>query len=116
MSDKSRKRKILFDSILIGALLCIGLSAFFIFRAVSDVGPVAQVWIDNRLVSEYPLSVDGEYSLKGGTNILKIEGGTARIVSANCKNQICVNSGKISYEHERIVCSPNKIEVTVSVE
>lgn len=116
MSDKSNKRRILFDCILIGTLLCVGLSALFILRACSDVGDTVCVWVDNRLVSEYPLSVDGEYSLNGGTNILKIEDGTARIIYAKCPKQVCVNHGSISYEFERIVCSPNKLEITVELD
>ena len=113
MSDKSNKKRLLFDCILIGALLCIGLSALLILNAFKEPGTTVCVWVDNRLVSEYPLGIDGEYSLNDGTNILKIEDGRARVTEANCPKQVCVNRGEISYTYEKIVCAHNKIEITV---
>ena len=116
MSGKSNKRKFLFDCILIGTLLCIGLSALFILRACSQVGTKVRVWVDNAVVAEYPLSVDGEYSINGGTNVLEIKDGAARVIYADCPKQVCVKRGRISREYERIVCSHNKVEIDILAE
>lgn len=113
MSDKSNKRKLLFDGILILALLCVGFSALFILRSCGKAGDTVQVYIDNELRSEYPLFIDGEYSLNGGTNILVIEDGTARVIYADCPKQVCVNQGRISEDYQRIVCAHNKIEIAI---
>ena len=113
MSGKSNKRKFLFDCILIGALLCIGLSALFILRACSQVGTKVRVWVDNAVIAEYPLSVDGEYSINGGTNVLEIKDGAARVIYADCPKQVCVSRGRISHDYERIVCAHNKVEIDI---
>ena len=65
---------------------------------------------------ELPLGEDARILLgEGGefTNLLVIENGAARIVEANCPDQICVNHGAIRYEGESIVCLPHRLVVSV---
>ena len=70
------------------------------------------------------VSVDGEeygkYSLEeeqmveiGETNRLEITDGGAKMVHADCPDQICVQTPAIKREHEMIVCMPNRVSVMV---
>lgn len=45
---------------------------------------------------------------------LVIEGGKAWVKDADCRNRICVKTGKISRVGESIVCAENKIVITVT--
>ena len=106
-------KKTVADIILVASLLILALSAFFITELLRDDGAFVRVSVDGEVVAEYSLSVDGEYSLNGGTNILVIENGTAYIRWADCPRQICVKDGKISRTGERITCLENRVIVEV---
>jgi hypothetical protein len=104
------------DLILIGAILAIALVAFAIVQMISKDGAYVSVRIDGKEVATYSLSIDGEYALNGGTNILKIENGEAWMLDANCPTRgqtRCTAQGKISKTTESITCEPNKLVVIV---
>ena len=104
------------DLILIGAILVIALVAFAIVQMLSEDGAYVSVRIDGKEVATYSLSIDGEYALNGGTNILKIENGEAWMLDANCPTRgqtRCTAQGKISKTTESITCEPNKLVVIV---
>ena len=104
------------DLILIGAVLIIGLVAFAIVQMISEEGAYVSVRIDGDVVATYSLSVDGEFALNGGTNILKIENGEAWMIEADCPTRgqtRCTAQGKISKTTESITCEPNKLVVVV---
>ncbi len=46
-------------------------------------------------------------------NTVVIENGEVRVSSADCKNQICVNTPKISSTGEQIICLPNQVIIEV---
>lgn len=107
------------DLILIGAILLVILIAFGVVAFLKQGGPQPQggpyvvVKLDGKEVARYSLSENGEYSLNGGTNILRIEGGKAFLTSANCPDHLCVKQGKIDQNGETITCLPNRLTVTV---
>ena len=109
---KARKRYI-YDIILVVALLAIFLSIFFFVYKKGDTGAVACVYVGNERVAEYSLAVDGEYILNGGTNTLKIEGGKAYMLYAECPDGWCKHQGKVSLSGERITCLPNKVMIMI---
>lgn len=104
------KRK---DFILIGAILAVVLMIFVVISFIKEDGDYVIVRVNGKQVAEYSLLDDGEYELNGGTNILRIEGGKAYLVSANCPDLLCVNQGKIDESGETITCLPNRLTVTV---
>ncbi|MBO5316433.1 MAG: NusG domain II-containing protein [Clostridia bacterium] len=106
-------KKMIADIILIAAVLVIALSVFLIVELSRKEGAFVRVSVNGERVAEYSLSVDGEYSLNGGTNILVIENGEAYIKWADCPRQICVKDGKISRTGERITCLENRVVVEV---
>ena len=112
--DKNRKKRYIYDAILALSLIVVSLSALLIWRGITDRGRYACVSVGGEVVSEYSLSVDGEYELNGGSNILVIKGGEAYISHADCPDGLCVKTGKISLVGESIVCLPNKVSVRIS--
>ena len=113
MNGKNAKSALRYDILLIAVLLfvsALAVGALLLFRQGGDK---VTVEIDGRLVAEYSLAEDGEYPLNGGTNILVIENGAAYLRYADCPDKVCVNTGKISYKWQTIVCLPNRLTVTV---
>ena len=104
------------DILLIALLILLSLS-FLLLRHLTQVeGAVAVVEVNGSVVGRYPLSVDGEFVLNGGTNRLIIEDGTARLVESHCPDRTCEKKGRISYVGQTIVCLPNRLSVTVTGE
>jgi hypothetical protein len=111
---KETKRSARRDLLLILSLLCIGLLLFLTVRLTAKAGTRVTVSVDNKTVAEYPLSVDGEFSLLGGKNVLVIEGGAAYIKESLCPDHLCERQGRISHGGGRIVCLPHHLTVKIS--
>lgn len=101
------------DFILIGAIVVVIAIAIAVLSLTKKDGAYVVVKVDGNEVARYSLSQDGEYQLNGGTNVLRIEGGKAYLVSANCPDHLCVKQGKVSKSGETITCLPNRLTVTV---
>lgn len=109
-----KRKKLLFDLLLIFALIAVALSVFLFTELFRGAGAVVTVTVGGEVICEYSLSEDGEYSLNGGTNILVIEDGSAYIKSATCPDKTCVTvGGRISRAGERIICLPNALIVEI---
>ena len=80
-----------------------------------DSGDTVKVTVNGKLFGTYRLSDDQTVEVKknGHINIIKIEDGKVRMESASCKNQVCVNTGRISHSGQSIVCLPNRVSVTI---
>ena len=107
-------RKYRLDIVLIAVLLLLSLSFLLITRFNKREGAVALVEVDGAVVGRYPLSVDGVFVLNGGTNVLIIEEGTARLVESHCPDRTCELTGRVRYVGQTIVCLPNRLSVTVT--
>ena len=100
------------DLVLIAALLLTGILVYVLFAAMPGRGIYVSVRIDGEETVRYPLSEDGVFRIDSGDgdyNILTIEHGEASVSESNCKNQICVKTGKKSKAGEVIVCLPHKV-------
>lgn len=93
-------------SIAIAFVLSIALLVSF-----SKQGSRVIVKQDNKIV--YNQSIDIDQTINTGTNIISVKDGEVFMSDADCKNQICVNTGKISKKGESIVCLPNKVIVEI---
>lgn len=96
---------------MITSLLFSALVLFALFSFVKRTGKRVFIKQNDTVVYSGELSKDGEVSLKHNT--VKIENGEVFMKSADCKNQICVKTGKISKSGETIICLPNKVIVEI---
>ena len=104
------------DFILIGVILSVALILFGAIELSKKEGAYVSVRVNGTEVARYSLSENGEYSLNGGTNILKIENGEAYMKEANCPtlgSTRCTNQGKISRTLETITCQYYNVAVIV---
>ena len=99
------------DVIFILALLLAAASLFLITGR--QTGAAAVVSVDGREVARYSLNTDGTYSLNGGTNILLIENGAARMLDADCPDGLCMKMGAVSKTGQSITCLPNRVVVKI---
>ena len=101
------------DWILAGTIM--GLAVIWIlvrmFFLNSD-GETVQITVDGELYGEYSLHEDKTIKINE-TNMLRIKDGSAKMVEADCPDQICVHQRNISKNGETIICLPNKVVVTV---
>ena len=101
------------DVIVIASMLLLSCLLLLEAGLFKTEGSVAVVEIDGITVAEYPLNINGEHSLNGGTNNLVIENGTAYLNYSDCPDHTCERTGKIRYVGQTIVCLPNKVSITV---
>ena len=99
------------DIILAFSLLAVALVLFVSFLLLKKSGEKVLVKVDGKTVYSGYLSSDNELKLKHNTVVIK--DGRAFMKCADCKNQICVNTGKISKSGETVVCLPNRVIVEI---
>lgn len=102
------------DLLLIGEIVLIALALLLFLQLGKKPGAEVIIRVDGQEQGRYSLSADGTYSLNGGTNLLRIENGKARMEEASCPDHYCIHQGQISRTNETITCLPNKLTVTVS--
>lgn len=77
-------------------------------------GEYIEIYYKGELISRHSLNEDKTISIdEHGHNVIVISGGQVYMAEANCENQICVKSAKISLDSQRIICAPNGIVVIV---
>lgn len=110
-SNKKKKNDWLLAGILLGAAFL----SFAVLRIASAPGEQVVVMVNDALYASLPLRQDARLEItgEGGTNWLVVENGEAWVSQADCSNQICVNTGKISQVGEVIVCLPHKVVITI---
>ncbi len=104
-----RKKELLIFSVVLLSLLII--AAIFVF---SRKGGKRVIITENGQASEYPLSENREIILPKNTVV--IENGEVYVKNADCPNQICVKTGKISSSGQQIACLPNEVLVVIADE
>lgn len=111
------KRKLVFrrDLILfavVGVLIILSV----LIPKIKDAGEkYAVVTVDGETVYRERLSADNEITLDNGIKI-KVENGEAYFLESDCKDKICIKSGKLKNTGDVAVCLPNKTVLTVKGE
>lgn len=104
------------DLMLIAAVFAVGAVLVAVMLLLSSDGGTAQVRVAGVVTASYPLDRDATYTIdgvNGGTNLLIIENGSARIEEASCPDGICVHTGRVSRNGQSIVCLPNQVVVEI---
>lgn len=101
------------DLLLIGGLLLAAALLWALVRP-GGTGGWAVVTQDGIETARYPLDTDRTVTLGDEAyNILRIAGGTAAVIEANCGDHTCVRTGAVSREGESIVCLPHRLVVRI---
>lgn len=105
------------DAVII--LLIITAAALFAtFGILRREGTSAVISVDGHTIMT--LKLDSENctfepeSAKGA--VIELNSGRIRVKSSDCPDKICVNTGYISKEGEKIVCLPKKLIIEISSE
>ncbi len=97
------------------AIICSAAVAFVLsivlLISFSKQGGRVVVKQDNKIV--YNENININKTVNTGTNTVIIKDGVVYMSNATCKNQVCVNTGKISKKGESIICLPNKVIVEI---
>lgn len=101
------------DRLLIGGILVLALVLAGVWLLLRRSGGYVVVRVDGAETARYSLSEEGTYALNGGSNVLRIEDGTAWLTDADCPDRLCVKQGKVRYDGQTITCLPNRLTVTV---
>ena len=120
--DKSETgRKARNDIILIGGLLIVAAIGMFYLFALRKAGDSVKVTIDGKLYKTFSLSQNITEDIYSGENNehlnrLVIRDGKAYMEDATCPDGICVAHAGIFRDGESIVCLPNRVVVTVTLQ
>lgn len=106
-------KKLWADLALILGLLLLAGGLYLALAARGEAGAWAVVRVESEVVARFRLDEDGTYPLNGGTNLLVIEDGTARIAEADCPDGLCVRQGRIRFRGQVVTCLPNRLTVTI---
>ena len=71
---------------------------------------------NGKKLYEYNLNENREIKIdidENNYNIVVIENGNVYVKEASCKNQVCVETGKISRVGETIACLPHKLIIEI---
>lgn len=103
------------DIILFVVLVVISLGLWWFSLADQVSGQKALVTVDGEEYGIYSLSEDKTVEIKqhGHTNKITIKNGTVQMTYSDCKNQNCVETGKIDKTSQTIVCLPNKVMIQI---
>ena len=105
---------------MIAAVILAAAAAVFFFQVKNRTSGTVYAIVeqDSKELMRLPLSESGEYRISNGDsyNVIEITEGGVRMKEADCPDQICVQTGSISKEHEMIVCMPHKVIVEIRKE
>ena len=104
------------DLLLLAAALVFGAVLAAVLLLCASGGGTVQVRVAGAVTAAYPLDRDASYTItgaNGGTNLLVIEDGAARIEEASCPDGVCVHTGRIRRNGQSIVCLPNQVVVEI---
>ncbi len=99
------------DIVIITVTLFATVISFFAVFFGGTAGKTVVISQNNKVLKRISLSQNTTVEL--GSNTVEIKDGSVKMISADCKNQICVNHKKISKSGESIVCLPNKVIVEI---
>ena len=106
------------DIILVLSMVIIAAAAFLIINfAFKKDGSYAVIKVDGKVIKTLDLN-SGETTIEvngyqGGVNKVVINDGKVSMTEADCPDELCVKTGKISRVGETIVCLPHRVVVEI---
>lgn len=100
------ERKLFRKRDIVLLLVILAVSAFFFFITSRDSGEGAEIWLDGKLYREFPLDTRFELTLDNGVTIVG-DGESAWFSHSDCRDKVCVNTGRLSLSGQWAACLPN---------
>lgn len=106
------------DFVIIGVVLALAAAiAAVLALSVSGDQLYAEVWQDNTLVERVQLTEETDRTIDlDGHNVIVLSGRTARMQSADCRDQVCVRTGTLTHAGQVAVCLPNRVVLRITGE
>lgn len=106
------------DFVIIGVVLALAAAiAAVLALGVSGDQLYAEVWQDNTLVERVQLTEETDRTIDlDGHNVIVLSGRTARMQSADCRDQVCVRTGTLTHAGQVAVCLPNRVVLRITGE
>ncbi len=114
MRGKSEKFFKPLDGPVIILLAAAAAWGFLAFRLTD--GARAVVYVANKKFAWYELTGATRripIPTRIGEIVIEIGGGSARVISSPCPNQLCVKTGSVRHNHEEVVCMPAQMLLTL---
>ena len=111
MNKRFGRNDIIFLSLL--ACLCIAVCVI-IYAGGMKKGSYITVTIDGKEYGTY--SLQENQTIPVGGNTIAIKNGKAKMIEADCPDQLCIKQKEVCYDKESVICLPNKVVVTVTSE
>ena len=125
IEQSARKIKRRNDIVLVAAIIAVALCAWLIIsggfypggkpQQSTISGPYAVVQNTEGEYDVLPLSVDTTLRVESskGYNVVMVRNGKVFVDEADCKNQVCVETGEVGNAGDIIVCLPHQLVVQV---
>lgn len=106
------------DFVIIGVVLALAAAiAAVLALGVSGDQLYAEVWQDNELIERVELTDSTDRTIDlDGHNVIVLSGRTARMQSADCRDQVCVRTGTLTRAGQVAVCLPNRVVLRITGE
>ena len=108
--------------ILFVAAISIAFFAFDRFSIAKNYNEkYVEIYSDNQLYKKVLLNKDDKAQIievenKYGNNTLKVVFGGVEMISADCRDKTCVNTGFIDKVGQSIICLPHKVVVKITAD
>ncbi|MBS6600215.1 MAG: NusG domain II-containing protein [Clostridium sp.] len=110
-----KKKKNLIAILILALIIVLSLFSLKMINRESKTLGIVKVIKNNEVIKTIDLSKvkeSYEFEVKGDneeSNTIKVENTGVSIISASCKDKICIHTGKIKDSSLPIVCLPNKL-------
>lgn len=112
---ENEKEKNLIAILILALIIVLSLFSLKMINRESKTLGIVKVIKNNEVIKTIDLSKvkeSYEFEVKGDneeSNTIKVENTGVSIISASCKDKICIHTGKIKDSSLPIVCLPNKL-------
>ncbi len=103
------------DAVIIAVVLVLAAALTAVLAAGTQGDRLyAEVWQDNQLVERVALNDGTDRTIDlDGHNVIVLSGKSARMASADCRDQVCVRTGTLTRAGQFAVCLPNRVVLKI---
>ena len=103
------------DAVIIAVVLVLAAALTAVLAAGTQGDRLyAEVWQDNQLVERVALNDGTDRTIDlDGHNVIVLSGKSARMASADCRDQVCVRTGTLTRAGQVAVCLPNRVVLKI---